>query len=156
MELTIENVLGRTRPTPSGCREWRGPKTSKGYGRVRNPSWPAVGPRYLRVHRLVFEITQRPLRDGEVIRHRCDNPLCCSPEHLEVGTQAQNVRDMIRRDRHAKGAAKKNAKLTDASIAEARMRFMAGESPTSLAKCFDVSRRTMRNALHRKTWKHVA
>ena len=43
------------------------------------------------------------LSEHNIIMHVCDNPLCCNPEHLEMGSQAENVRDMIRKNRHRHG-----------------------------------------------------
>ena len=53
-----------------------------------------------RLHRLVWEMhNAEPIPDGMVIRHKCDNRECCNPFHLELGTQAQNIQDMIERGR---------------------------------------------------------
>ena len=54
-----------------------------------------------RLHRLVWEAhNAEPIPDGMVVRHKCDNRECCNPFHLEIGTQAQNIQDMIERGRH--------------------------------------------------------
>lgn len=81
----------------SGCWEWRGRRNWNGYGVV------SLARRDLsdaRVHRLMFERYYGPIPDGMVIRHKCDNPPCSNPDHLELGTQNDNVQDMKDRGRH--------------------------------------------------------
>ena len=53
------------------------------------------------VHRLAWEIHNcEPIPEGKVVRHTCDNPLCCNPAHLILGTQGDNNRDTVSRNRH--------------------------------------------------------
>lgn len=54
------------------------------------------------MHRYVYHITFGEIPDGSVIRHKCDNPQCCNPDHLELGTQLENMRDRILRNRPSK------------------------------------------------------
>lgn len=74
----------------SGCWVWQGHRSPDGYGLIgvgRNNTM-------LRVHRVTFERLIRPLREGEIVCHRCDNPSCCNPEHLFAGSHGDNMRDM--------------------------------------------------------------
>ena len=82
--------------TDRGCWEWRGKRSEKGYGLINAHRLDAVG---ARVHRLMWEMHNGPIPDGLVVRHRCDNPPCVNPDHLEVGTVAENQRDMAERGR---------------------------------------------------------
>lgn len=82
--------------TASGCWEWRGQKSEKGYG-VFNAH--RLGYVYARAHRAMWEMRNGLIPDGLVIRHRCDNPPCVNPDHLDVGTVAQNQADMVERGR---------------------------------------------------------
>ncbi|MHA6903314.1 HNH endonuclease signature motif containing protein (plasmid) [Ralstonia syzygii subsp. celebesensis] len=60
---------------------------------------------------------------GKVVRHRCDNPTCVNPEHLELGTQADNMQDKKARGRCIKGTAHHNTKLTPRQVQSIRERY---------------------------------
>jgi hypothetical protein len=81
----------------NSCWEWTGARTDRGYGAVK-----AAG-RCLHSHRIAYELTHGPIPAGLLVRHRCDNKGCCRPSHLELGTVADNSRDMVARRRGSKG-----------------------------------------------------
>ena len=83
--------------TESGCWEWNGRRNEYGYGLFNLKRRGYVN---YRAHRAMYERFVGPIPDGMVIRHKCDNPPCVNPDHLEVGTDADNVQDMIKRGRH--------------------------------------------------------
>ncbi len=76
------------------CIEYEGARFRYGYGQLPRP---LGGTRY--AHRAVMIEHHVPIA-GMIVRHRCDNPPCINPEHLTVGTQADNVRDMMERGGH--------------------------------------------------------
>lgn len=80
------------------CWPWRFGSNSTGYGEFRLLD----GERYL-AHRFAYRLANGSLDPELIIRHSCDNSLCCNWAHLEVGTHADNVRDRVNRDRSAKG-----------------------------------------------------
>jgi len=69
------------------CWEWRGATDPQGYG------YFGAGNRRYRAHRLAFELTYHPIPENLVVRHYCDNPACCRPDHLELGTHQDNSND---------------------------------------------------------------
>lgn len=85
--------------TEAGCWEWRGRKLPSGYGTIANPGESS----WLYLHRLMYERYVGPIPEGLLIRHKCDNPPCSNPDHLETGTHADNMRDMVERGRHRGG-----------------------------------------------------
>jgi hypothetical protein len=76
--------------TESGCWVWKGRRNSHGYGLYNHQ----------RVHRLMYEQKVGPIPDDLMIRHACDNPPCINPDHLLLGTMADNMGDMVERGRH--------------------------------------------------------
>ena len=87
------NAIGWS-TTDRGCWEWNGARlASGGYGSFR-----AHG-RSVRAHRFAYELFVGPIPDGAMVRHKCDNPPCVNPEHLEIGTHQQNMWDMSDRER---------------------------------------------------------
>lgn len=78
------------------CWIWAGTKTAAGYGQLR------VNGRKMYAHRYAYELEYGPIPDGLCVLHACDTPQCVNPEHLRVGTIADNSRDMVERDRAAR------------------------------------------------------
>lgn len=77
------------------CIEWEGQRLKDGYGVIR-----AGVNRGRRAHVVSWEMENGPVPDGLNVLHRCDNPPCYQVDHLFVGTQAENVADMIAKGRH--------------------------------------------------------
>ena len=128
-------------------------KTAQGYAVIRTSSGKNVYH-----HRLVLAeklgITLAELQ-GKDCRHKCDNPSCVNPSHLELGTRQENVDDMHARGRANKavGEAASKAKLTADQVLSIRAR--AKESCTDLAKEFGVSHTAILCIWHRKVWTHI-
>ncbi len=74
--------------------------------------------RSIRSHIFIYEECFGFIPDGQVVRHKCDNPTCINPEHLELGTQLDNIRDSIHRDRHARGERNGHARLNEEQVRE--------------------------------------
>lgn len=130
----------------SGCIRFTGHLDGEGHGRIM-----VARVKYM-AHRLSYSINKGPIPDGYVVRHKCDNPSCINPEHLEVGTQADNIADKVSRGRQARGSGAGRAILTEESVREIR------SSPlkvSELSTLYGVSVVSIRNILRRKTWQHV-
>lgn len=80
-----------------GCIEWKGARNPQGYGQKC-----IKGKRY-RTHRLAWEWANGPIPEGLFVLHKCDNPPCCNPDHLFLGTQTDNMQDMLAKGRGING-----------------------------------------------------
>ena len=141
------------RDQPDACWEWQGTR-SNGYG-----SFMTKG-RNERTHRHTMELTMgRRLTSREFVCHRCDNPPCCNPAHLFIGTPADNIHDMIRKGRQRLnpllGESSPVAKLTTDIVLAIRREYRPGVSHQELADRYSVGTTTIGNILHRRTWRHV-
>jgi hypothetical protein len=142
-----------------GCWIWTGHTTTTGYGVIYCRS------HNLLAHRLAYEFTFGSIPDGLEVLHRCDVRTCVAPHHLFVGTQQDNMRDMVTKMRNmhvsrpetlARGERQHLARLTEISVREIRMRAQTGESLRGLAREFGVQHWTIQSVVKRITWKHVA
>lgn len=111
-----------------GCWLWNGVKGNTGYGLLK-----FNGKRYM-PHRAAYESFNGPVPAGMVVMHLCDNPLCCNPKHLSVGTQSQNLRDCIAKKRNTMWG-KRRFVLSDDDVACIRE---SKESAKSLACKYNV------------------
>jgi hypothetical protein len=115
------------------CWPWRANKNSVGYGKFYS------GERQVFAHRFACELVNGKTPVGMVVMHKCDNPPCCNPRHLLVGTYRDNAEDMVRKGR---GNYVNNAKrkLTPEQVREIRA---SPEKGRDLAKKFGVAPSTV-------------
>lgn len=131
-----------------GCWEWRG-HTCLGYGHFKTDGLDR------KAHRVSFEFHHGTIPDGLKVLHRCDNTRCVNPAHLFLGTQADNIRDMVTkgRQRGAVGARNHRAKLTDVDVVAIRQ---STERTIDVARRLCVSRGLVSMIRTRAIWRHVA
>jgi len=125
------------------CWPWIGKhRTKNGYGKMDIEKVEGVP-----AHRIAYlsanpgSITLR-MTQGINVLHRCDNPPCCNPNHLFLGTHLDNMRDKKEKGRlpDFKGVKGPNAKLNDEEVKEIRKGLSYGLSTGELAKLFNVSK----------------
>ena len=136
------------------CWLWTACPDHLGYGRFRSKSLGSSG---FLAHRYSWILHHGSLlRDLDVL-HRCDIRLCCAPQHLFLGTHADNMRDMYLKGRavNLRGSAHGNAKLNEDSIREIRKLREAGETGVALSRRFGVAPPIITLICKRKSWKHV-
>lgn len=156
MSTLAERFATKYEPEPmSGCWLWtgavRGPAGNRyGHMRLGGKSEPITA-----AHRVSWELAngRRP-DEHEVVMHKCDNPMCVNPDHLEIGTHALNVHDCIAKGRFNRpfGARHVHSKLTDAAVRDIRTRRHPAKH---YASKYGVSRDTVYGVLAGASWKHV-
>jgi len=131
------------------CWIWKGTTYSNGYGRI------CVNGKHVLAHRLSWTLTHSDIPDGFHVCHGCDTPLCVNPEHLFLGTQKDNMQDMISKGRRVnpvmpRGEYAYAAKLTREQVDYIRSSSL---SVSSLARELGVTIRTVSLIRRRITWK---
>lgn len=142
------------RNSPDDCWEWQGCRNKGGYGVSCGPNYRTLN-RYGRVvlaHRLAVILTTGENPKGKFVCHKCDNPPCCNPRHLFVGTPLDNSRDAARKGRHLRGEENPHAKLTRKDIEFIRSSPLRN---VDLSAIFLVENSHISAIRSRKKWKHV-
>lgn len=138
----------------SMCWPWVGSKCSGGYGFIGMSNRGSTF--HMAAHRLVVTLVFGSIPNGLIIRHKCDNPICCNPFHLEPGTMSDNARDMISRGRSNRaGDCNGRSRLSSHQIPEIRMLLNNGERKASIARRFNVSWSTIDWIARGKNWSKV-
>ena len=137
-------------PNPDACWAWTGRVLPgpRGYGSLK------VDGRETLAHRLMWELTNGPIPDGLCVCHRCDNPPCCNPDHLFLGTKKDNTLDALEKGRlfNPKGEQNPNAKLTADRVREIRS---ASGTIRELATRYGVSPALIGFIRQRRAWRHI-
>jgi len=135
------------------CWVWTRWCVPSGHGRF----WRGIGATVF-AHRTAYEFAVGRIPEGMVCRHRCDNPPCVNPDHLELGSQADNVRDCLKRGRarSAYGDSRSNVKLTAVQVMVMRVDYAAGGTTyAELAGQYGVSKSVVAGVLRGITWRHL-
>ena len=131
------------------CWVWTAMHDKDGYGQISDK--PRSSKR--RAHCVSWELLHGAIPDEMLVLHSCDNPSCVRPEHLFLGTPKDNSKDMVLKNRQAKGSKQGISKLTENQVYIIKNKF--DQTMRSLAKEFNVSEGTIWFIKHDLTWKHV-
>ncbi len=106
--------------------------------------------KYQRIHRLMYK---GEIPFNYVVRHTCDTPACINPDHLVLGTHADNVADRVSRQRSATGSKNGRSKLTEEDVIA--IYTNTTDTQTVLARQYGVDRKVIRDIKQRKKWVSV-
>lgn len=158
----FEKAMAKTTKNPeTGCWEFAGEIVHNGYGRVR------FNGKNVRLHRLSYTAHRGEIPSGMLVCHKCDVRNCWNPDHLFVGTDKDNVHDMMKKGRLVappdlkidvprKGERNPFAKFTEADVRE--MRRLHGDHGLpvkEIAARYGASRSGVSNAISGRRWGHV-
>lgn len=131
------------------CWPWQSAKNAKGYGRLRSK---ATSETYS--HRVAFRSAYGEIPVGQHVLHRCDNPACCNPKHLFLGSNLDNVADKVLKHRQARGKAQAKAvgRLSEAQVIGI---FNAIGLQREIAKQFGVTQMLVSKIKRGVVWKHL-
>lgn len=154
MATREERFWAKVRKTDD-CWEWTGTCAPFGYGVLYSGPRGQVHSEV--AHRVSWELHFGPIPAGLNVCHHCDNPPCVRPDHLFVGTQADNVRDRDAKGRHwtHRGMLVGTAKLTDAQVRDMRVRRSEGALLREIAVEFGTSVGNVQTIVTRHSWRHV-
>jgi hypothetical protein len=141
---------------PEECWGWKASTSKYGYGYIRWCGKPDYG------HRASYHISHGNMpKKGLEVCHSCDNPSCCNPRHLFLGTHKQNMHDAIRKGRFVSIIAPRaeesgSAKLTWKEVNQIRELYSTGKySQTKLAKRFGIHQAHVSRIIRNVTWAYI-
>lgn len=162
-----ERFWAKTAPAESGCVEWKAargknPNGTLGYGQFFMGSRHGASRRMHAAHRVAWTLVCGEIPPGMRVLHKCDNQACVNPNHLFLGTQLDNVKDMLSKGRKntARGERQGSAKLQAEQVSQIRSeykknaRFPDEGSSLALAQKYGISRGTVSDIATR-AWRHI-
>lgn len=134
------------------CWIWGGALDRDGYGRIGLPGGHS---KYIRSHRFSWLIHYGPIPTQMCVLHRCDNPSCVRPDHLWLGTTADNQTDMMAKRRSTHGDRSARARLNKAQVLSV-LEMLADDVPgATIARHFAVSASAISAIKRCRTWRYV-
>lgn len=141
-ELLLNVTLGNE----GNCVLWQKSVNGGGYGQIqRQRKKPSV-------HRLSYEMFNGAIPNGQIVRHKCDNPRCVNPYHLELGTTSDNMRDSLKRNR--RNAVEGNAPSVE-RVLKAREMFASGMRQVDICRALNLSDGAVSRIVNRKSWNYI-
>jgi hypothetical protein len=130
------------------CWLWTGCCHKKGYGQFK------INGKTVKAHRWSYEQHKGAIPEGLMMRHKCDVRNCVNPDHLEVGTNTDNMRDMVERGRHVP-AMRGVGTLTEDDVREIRKLHVQGLNGVQISMRYPVAFSTIYRILNGQYWAHV-
>ena len=133
----------------TGCWIWEKRTNPDGYGEM----W--YGDNSERCHRVSAIVFLGEDIKGKVVMHMCDTPACVNPDHLKVGTQTENIKDMDAKGRRACGEDNGNSSLNYKLVKTLREEYeVNGMSRKQISSKYGVKKTALRNVLTYNSWRN--
>lgn len=130
------------------CWNWLGHKDKDGYGRA------TINSKDYRSHRVVYEETYGKIIGGLFVLHTCNNPSCCNPNHLYLGTNQDNMNQMVREKRSSIKIT--TPKLTEKNVIDIRKLYSTGNyTQYKLAEIFKIGQGNISEIVNKKHWAYI-
>ena len=144
---------------PGPCWIWTAAKAARGtrrlpygvYGFQVNGRWMTVA-----AHRASYYLHNGVDPLSSLVCHSCDEPTCVNPAHLFVGTQGENIADMVAKNRNAKGSKNGWAVLKEEDVHEMRKLFADGMPNKDIASIYGIDKSHVWRIVTRRVWLHIA
>lgn len=154
VECTVAAKVLRLGLPQDVCWPWPKSFNKGGYGTVRRDKKLSL------THRAAYRAFHGPIPDGMYVLHECDNPPCCNPHHLFLGTHKDNMDDMDRKGRRSPprmiyGEEHHEARLDKNAVLDILARWQAGQSMRAIGRHYRVTHEAVRKVVRGETWRHV-
>lgn len=146
MTIHERMALRTDKKQPHECWLWNGPLQNDGYAHIKFSGIT------MKAHRVAWLLANGEIIDGRFVCHHCDHRSCVNPNHLFLGTHADNMRDAVQKGRFPCGEQPHSAKLTDAIVLQIRA-VPLSVGPRALGRMFGISHvhaMRIRRGEHRK------
>lgn len=134
------------------CWEWKLYKDQDGYGGFTDKRKYKY---HKKAHRMAYEFTYGSISKGLQVCHKCDNPPCCNPTHLFLGTSKENNADAVRKRRHAFGQRNGGAVLKEYQVIEIIDLLKQGKTQAVLANLYKCSKGAISKIQTQRTWRYL-
>jgi len=152
-----EKIIRKSYPEPNtGCWIWGASINADGYG-IQKAS--LISNKVVTAHRVSYWIFKEHYNIDELsVLHTCDNPACVNPDHLFLGTQADNIADRHNKKRSRGGSVSGSkcihSKLVESDVINIRALF-PDKTESQIASMYGVTQSNISAILNRKSWKHI-
>jgi len=136
----------------TNCWLWKGAIDKSGYGIM---CMKKHFKRQTSAHRISWTLINGKIPELKEICHKCDNPRCVRPDHLFVGTHKENMNDRDGKNRNAKGELNGRSKINSNDVIKIRKLSESGLKYTKISNMYKIDRKTVKDIVVRKLWKHV-